>query len=252
MGNHRGLTIQSGVQTQIADADQIIVGAGITTSAGALTVSAAGTSSVKVSVNGAVRVEVDDNGALKVGTAFALDTLGPIIHTTVRDAGSAGLLVENMAGDTWVPMMLAHNVASSTRLDLEAGNNTKVRDISFSSERAFRVDAGGVDDALKVAKTDTGAYPLLMLAAGLRLSVREALGGGFILDEDKTIVLCKNGPGSTVEMQLPEALDVGASGSDTISTPAGTASSYSLTANGQAVVFVSDETLVWYLVATNT
>jgi hypothetical protein len=274
MANHRGLTIQSGTLSQIADADTMIVGAGITTSAGALTISAAGTSSVKLSTNGSVRVEVDDAGALKVGTNFNLDTLGPLVHLTVRDGGTAGLLVENMDGDAWIPLMLAHNVASSTRLDLEAGNDAEVRDIAFSCERAFEINAGGVTDAVRVATEASGAYPLLALAAGLRLAAVEALGGALALQENQSVVLVKNGGGSAAEIELPEAMDVGqgaivlvidcarqagttpivvnAAPGETISTPAGDANTYSLTANGQAAVFVSDSGLKWYLVATNT
>lgn len=68
MANYRGLTLQSGVVTQIQNSDQLIVGAGITTEAGNLTISSAGgttTLSDDVIISGNLSV---------MGTTFTTDT----------------------------------------------------------------------------------------------------------------------------------------------------------------------------------
>lgn len=90
MANHRALTIQAGVTTRQQDADLLIVGAGITTSSGALTIQSAsgaiqvvagqvlattGTGNINLPNNGSAKFQIEGVAVGATVIAVNLDTL---------------------------------------------------------------------------------------------------------------------------------------------------------------------------------
>lgn len=131
MANWRALTIQAGQQTQIQDVDSLIVGAGVLTSAGNLTITPAGGT---ISAAGNLSLTANSNLSFAGGTSAADFSSGSGLFKTSTGAVTIGTGAVTISGTTTF-------TAASTALTVN--NNAAITGTLTNSGAIFA--NGGVD-----------------------------------------------------------------------------------------------------------
>jgi len=170
MANFRALTSQSGTVTQIQDANTTIVGAGVTTAAGDLSISAAGGNATVqpgtvLDTTGAGNINLPNNGAAKFqveAVSVGATVTAPNLDT-LTNASNADALHVHATGVTGVTFTATSGEA------IDAGEILAMDDVA-GSPRVFKADANGASEI----QNPVGVAVNTVAGAGLSVTVRVA------------------------------------------------------------------------------